>query len=134
MIISESTELKFKLPDNIGEWTIRVVGNSLSENPNNIVLAGAVETIKIKTFLPFFIEFEISQPIAQDDILSVKGYVYNYIGTDVQAYCAIDAPNLVVLNKEVQVLTIPKGFVSEVEFSVYCKEPYFKNITLLAAK
>lgn len=133
LILSEPTELKFKLPDNIGEWTIRVVGNSLSESPSSVVLAGAVETIKIKTFLPFFIEFEISQPIAQDDILSVKGYVYNYIGSDVQAYVAIDAPNLVVLNKEVQVLTIPKGFVSEVEFSVYCKEPYFQNITLLAA-
>ncbi|MFX0074301.1 MAG: MG2 domain-containing protein [Candidatus Hermodarchaeota archaeon] len=133
LIISEPTELRFKLPDNIGEWTIRVVGNSLSESPNNIVIAGVVETIQIKTFLPFFIEFELPQPIAQDDILSVKGYVYNYIGTDVLAYVAIDAPNLIVLNKEVQLLTIPKGFVSEVEFSVYCKEPYLQNITLLAA-
>ncbi|MHA2288715.1 MAG: MG2 domain-containing protein, partial [Promethearchaeota archaeon] len=102
LIISEPTELKFKLPDNIGEWTIRVVGNALSESSNSVVLAGAVETIKIKTFLPFFIEFEIPQTIAQDDILSIKGYIYNYIGTDVEAYVAIDAPNLVVLNKEIQ--------------------------------
>ncbi len=133
MIISEPTNLTFKLPDNIGEWTIRVVGSSLSDNINNVVLGGAVESIQIKTFLPFFVEFDLPQSIAQDDILSVKGYVYNYIGENVQAYVAIDAPNLIVLNNEVQQITIPNGFVSEVEFSVYCKEPYLQNITLLAA-
>ncbi|MBY9019642.1 MAG: hypothetical protein KGD67_01195 [Candidatus Lokiarchaeota archaeon] len=133
MIISEPTNLTFKLPDNIGEWTIRVVGSSLTDDNNNVVLGGAVESIQIKTFLPFFVEFELPQTIAQDDILSVKGYVYNYIGEDTQAYVAIEAPNLIVLNNEVQQITIPNGFVSEVEFSVYCKEPYLQNITLLAA-
>jgi len=133
MIISEPTNITFELPDNIGEWTIRLVGNSISEYPNNIVLGGTVESVQIKAFLPFFIEFELPQPISQDDILTVKGYIYNYIGTDITAYVAIDAPNLVILNNDVQVLTIPNGFVSEVEFSVYCKEPYSQNITLLAA-
>jgi len=133
MIITKPTNITFSLPDNIGEWTIRVVGNSISEYPNNIVSGGSVETVQIKTFLPFFIEFELPRPIRQDDILSVKGYIYNYIGTDVTAYVAIDAPHLVILNNDVQELTIPDGFVSEVEFSVYCKEPYYQNITLLAA-
>ncbi|MBY9008728.1 MAG: hypothetical protein KGD74_02535 [Candidatus Lokiarchaeota archaeon] len=133
MIISEPTNITFKLPDNIGEWTIRVVGSSLSDNINNVVLGGAVESIQIKTFLPFFVEFDLPQSIAQDDILSVKGYVYNYIGEDVQAYVAISAPNLIILNNDVQQITIPNAFVSEVEFSVYCKEPYLQNITLLAA-
>ncbi|MFX1499553.1 MAG: MG2 domain-containing protein [Promethearchaeota archaeon] len=133
MIISEPTNITFALPDNIGEWTIRVVGNSISEYSNNIVLGGDVETLQIKTYLPFFIEFDLPQPISQDDILTVKGYIYNYLGIDVTAYVAIEAPNLVILNNDVQELTIPDRFVSEVEFSVYCKEPYFQNITLLAA-
>ncbi|MHA1932345.1 MAG: alpha-2-macroglobulin family protein, partial [Promethearchaeota archaeon] len=132
LIISESTEITFKLPDNIGEWTIRAVCNNIFDDSNGIILWGDVVTTQIKSFLPFFIEFEISEPVFQDDILSVKGYVYNYIGTDVHATVAISAPELIILNKDVQELFIPDGYVSEVEFSVYCIEPYFQNITLLA--
>jgi hypothetical protein len=133
LIISEPTDINFKLPDNIGEWTIRAVGNSISKDKNGIVLGGGVETIQIKAFLPFFIEFEVPEPILQDDILSVKGYVYNYIGKDVHATVAIHAPNLIVLNREVQEIFVPNDFVSEIEFSVYCREAYQQNITLLAA-
>jgi len=133
LIISEPTNITFKLPDNIGEWTIRTAVNSINKDSNNIVLWGDVITKQIKTFLPFFIEFEIPQPVFQDDILSVKGYIYNYIGTDIHATVAINAPELIILNEDVQELFIPNGFVSEVEFSVYCLEPYFQNITLLAA-
>ncbi|MFX0081227.1 MAG: MG2 domain-containing protein [Candidatus Hodarchaeota archaeon] len=133
LIISEPTTISFKLPDNIGEWTIRAVINNIFEDSNDIVLWGAVETIQIKVFLPFFIEFEVSQPIFQDDILSINAYVYNYLGTDVHAFVAVDTPDLIILNKDVQEIFIPDGFVSEVEFSVYCIEPFFHNITLLAA-
>jgi len=133
LIISEPTNITFKLPDNIGEWTIRAVGNGIFGDHNDIVLRGDVKTVQIKSFLPFFIEFDIPQPIVQDDILNVKGYIYNYIGTDVYALVAISAPELEILNKDVQELYIPNGFVSEVEFSVYCIEPYLQNITLLAA-
>ena len=131
MIISESVNLTFHLPDNIGEWTIRVVGNGLSEEGS--VFWGNIETLQIKTFLPFFIEFDIPQPVIQDDILTIKGYVYNYIGQDVYATVAINATGFTVLNRDVQELFIPNGFVSEVEFSVYCKEPFLQDITLLAA-
>ena len=133
LIISEQTNITFKLPDNIGEWTIRAVGNSIFGDSNDIVLWGDVETVQIKSFLPFFIEFDIPQPVVQDDILNVKGYIYNYIGTDAYALVAINAPELTILNKDTQKLFIPNGFVSEVEFSVYCVQPYFQNITLLAA-
>ena len=132
IIISEPTNFTFKLPDNIGEWTIRAVVNSLSESSGNVILWGDVVTKQIKSFLPFFIEFEVPQPVFQDDILSIKGYIYNYIGEDIHATVAINAPDLEVLNKEVQELFIPNNFVSEVEFSVYCTEAYNQNITLLA--
>jgi uncharacterized repeat protein (TIGR01451 family) len=131
MIISESVNLTFHLPDNIGEWTIRVVGNGISEE--GAIFWGNVETLQIKTFLPFFIEFDIPQPVIQDDILTIKGYIYNYIGQDVYATIAINATGFTVLNREVQELLIPNGFVSEVEFSVYCNEPFIQDITLLAA-
>ncbi|MHA2037713.1 MAG: MG2 domain-containing protein [Promethearchaeota archaeon] len=133
LVISEPTEITFKLPDNIGEWTIRAVCNNMFENSNDIILWGDVISKQIKSFLPFFIEFDISEPVLQDDILSVKGYIYNYIGTDVHATVAINAPELIILNKDVQEFFIPDGYVSEVEFSVYCIEPYSQNITLLAA-
>jgi len=131
MIISESVNLTFHLPDNIGEWTIRVVGNGLSEG--GAVFWGNVETLQIKTFLPFFIEFDIPQPVIQDDILTIKGYIYNYIGQDIHATIAINSTGFTVLNRDVQELLIPNGFVSEVEFSVYCNEPFLQDITLLAA-
>ncbi len=131
LIISKPTEITFKLPDNIGEWTIRAVCNNIFKDSNAIILWGDVVTKQIKTFLPFFVEFEIPEPVFQDDILSVKGYIYNYIGTDVYATVAISAPELIILNKDVQELYIPDGFVSEIEFSVYCIKPYSQNITLL---
>ncbi|MFW9874616.1 MAG: MG2 domain-containing protein [Candidatus Thorarchaeota archaeon] len=133
LIISEPTDITFKLPDNIGEWTIRTVINNIFEDSDEIMLWGTVETIKIKAFLPFFIEFEVSLPVFQDDILSINGYVYNYLGTDVKAIVAINTPELIIINKDVQEIFIPDGFVSEVEFSVYCSNPYLQNITLLAA-
>lgn len=133
LIISEPTEITFQLPDNIGEWTIRAVGNNIFEGSNGIILWGDVVTKQIKTFLPFFVEFEIPEPVFQDDIISVKGYIYNYIGTDVYVTVAISAPELIILNKDVQELYVPDGFVSEVEFSVYCIKPYSQNITLLVA-
>ncbi|KKM94011.1 hypothetical protein LCGC14_1202580, partial [marine sediment metagenome] len=133
LIISEPMEINFQLPDNIGEWTIRAVVNNIFEGSNGFILWGDVVTKQIKTFLPFFIEFEIAEPVFQDDILSVKGYIYNYIGTDVKATVAISAPELIILNKDVQELYVPDGFVSEVEFSVYCIKPFSQNITLLIA-
>jgi hypothetical protein len=87
-VIEGTSNFTFKLPDNIGEWTIRVVGTYESW--------GQIQSIAIKTFLPFFIEFDISEPIRQDDILSVKAYVYNYLGATVEAYVAIESPNLPV--------------------------------------
>ncbi|QEE16955.1 MG2 domain-containing protein [Promethearchaeum syntrophicum] len=131
MIISEPVNLTFHLPENIGEWTIRVVGNGLGEDGS--VFWGNIETLQIKTFLPFFIEFDIPQPVIQDDILTIKGYVYNYIGQDIYATIAINSTGFTVLNRDVQELMIPNGFVSEVEFSVYCDEPFLQEITLLAA-
>ena len=82
---------------------------------------------------PAHVQFEVPEPAIQDDILSIKAYVYNYLGSSARATVAIDAPNLAVLNKEIQEIIIPDGFVSEIEFSVLCTEAYLHNITLLAA-
>jgi hypothetical protein len=133
MIITEETEYTFKLPDNIGEWTIRVVGNGFDDHSRTVITWGAVETIAIKSFLPFFVEWETPDPIRQDDIVSIKAYVYNYLGTDVEAIVAIDAPNMVVLNRDVQKVLIPNRFVSEIEFTVMFTDPYIQNMTILAA-
>ncbi|MHA1519546.1 MAG: MG2 domain-containing protein [Promethearchaeota archaeon] len=133
MWITGATNFTFKLPDNIGEWTIRVVGTGLSQEGPSSVLWGEVKTVPIKSFLPFFVEYEIDGPIVQDDIISVKAYIYNYLGTDAIAYVAIDTPGMVVLNSEVQEVFVPNKLVSEVEFSVYCRDPFNQNVTILAA-
>ena len=133
LIITESTNFTFKLPDNIGEWTIRAVGNYFDSDQEGNMLWGEIQTIQIKTYLPFFIEFEIAEPIYQDDILSVKGYVYNYLEEAANVYVAINAPGFSVLNNEVQKILVPADYVAEVEFSLYCENAYMNNITLLAA-
>ncbi|XEO75194.1 hypothetical protein WKT22_00209 [Candidatus Lokiarchaeum ossiferum] len=133
LIITESTDFTFKLPDNIGEWTIRAVGNHYDSEQEGNLLWGEIQTIQIKTYLPFFIEFDIAEPIYQDDILSVKGYVHNYLEEATHVYVAIDAPGFAVLNNEVQQILVPKDYVAEIEFSLYCENPYMNNITLLAA-
>jgi hypothetical protein len=51
LVLRSATNLTFKLPDNIGEWTIRVVGTLDSW--------GKILTTSIKTLIPFFVEFEI---------------------------------------------------------------------------
>jgi hypothetical protein len=124
-LITGPMNLTFQLPDNIGEWTIRVVGSANSW--------GAVESITIKTFLPFFVEFDIVEPVRQDDIIGVKAYIYNYLGSDVEAYVSINSPNLAILNLETQLVRIPNNFVTEVEFTVLLSEAYQQNITIIAA-
>jgi hypothetical protein len=124
-IISGPTNITFKLPDNIGEWTIRVVGSWGS--------TGDVQIIPIKTFLPFFVEFEAPSPIKQDDIVGVKAYVYNYLSGDVDAYVSIDSSTLKILNLATQLVRVPQNFVAEVEFTMLASVPFEHNLTILAA-
>ncbi|MHA1729102.1 MAG: MG2 domain-containing protein [Promethearchaeota archaeon] len=136
ILISEETNITFKLPDNIGEWTIRAIGNSIGSDDGHSktnILWGDVVSTQIKTFLPFIVEFEIPEPVVQDDILTIKAYIYNYIGSTAESTVAINAPEFVILNKEVQEIIVPDGFVSEIEFTVYCTKAYLHNITILAA-
>ncbi|WP_457559132.1 MG2 domain-containing protein [Candidatus Harpocratesius sp.] len=131
--ITEPTNFTFKLPDNIGEWTIRAVAMGIDQEGGSNVLWGDIQTIKIKSFLPFFVEFDIAQPVTQDDIITIKAYIYNYLGTDTTALVAINAQGLNILNNEVQQVFIPSNMVSEVEFSAYCRDAFNQNITILAA-
>ncbi|MHA1583927.1 MAG: MG2 domain-containing protein, partial [Promethearchaeota archaeon] len=131
-IITEPTNITFKLPDNIGEWTIRAVTNGMDINSKQI-LWGNIQTIQIKSYLPFFVEFDIPNPLNQDDIMDLKGYIYNYLGEDIEATVAIEAPGLNVLNNPVQTVNIPHNFVSEIEFSIYLSEPFEHNISVVAA-
>ncbi len=132
LIITENTTLQFKLPDNIGEWTIRVVSNGLDDQNTNSVLWGSVDSVQVKSFLPFFVDFQLPNPMYQDDIVSIKAYIYNYLGEDVTSNVAIHANNLLILNNPVQTVFVPNNYVSEVEFTVYCQDPYADEITILA--
>ncbi|MHA1452145.1 MAG: MG2 domain-containing protein [Promethearchaeota archaeon] len=128
-VISGPTNFTFQLPDNIGEWTIRIVGNALDEKN---ILWGDVQTIEIKAFLPFFVEFEPTAYSSQDEIVSLKAYIYNYVGTNLVTDVLIEAPGFDILNNPVQSVQVPHNFVSEVEFSLHARDPLLQNITVIA--
>ncbi|MBN2155879.1 MAG: hypothetical protein JW776_07530 [Candidatus Lokiarchaeota archaeon] len=128
-VINGPTNFTFHLPDNIGEWTIRLVGNAIDETN---ILWGQTQTVEIKAFLPFFVEFEPPSPITQDEIVTLKAYIYNYAGTDLTADVIIDAPGFDILNNPTQNIRIPHNYVSEVEFTLYARDPFLHNITILA--
>ncbi len=128
-VISGPTNFTFQLPDNIGEWTIRIVGNAIDESN---ILWGDVQTIEIKSFLPFFVEFEPPIYTTQDEIVTLKAYVYNYVGTNLATDVIIDAPGFDILNNPIQSVQVPHNFVSEIEFSLHAWDPLLQNITVVA--
>lgn len=119
-------QLTFTLPDNIGAWTIRVVGTTASGQ-------GLIKTIEIQSFLPFFVEFEVPGPVRQDDIIAVQAYVYNYLPGLATTSVAISAPGFEVLNNPVQSVGVPSALVTQVEFSLLCTTAGRHNLSILAA-
>ncbi len=128
-VITGPTNFTFQLPDNIGEWTIRIVGNAIDDSN---ILWGEVKTIEIKAFLPFFVEFEPPLHITQDDIVTLKAYVYNYVGEDLTTDVMIEAPGFDILNNPIQSVHVPNTFVSEIEFTLHARDAFLHNITVLA--
>ncbi len=88
--------------------------------------------IEIKSFLPFFVEFEPPLATTQDEIVTLKAFVYNYVGQNLVTDVIIDAPGFNILNNPVQTVQVPDNFVSEIEFSLHARDPFLQNITVLA--
>ncbi len=120
----EGVSLNISLPDNIGEWTIRVVaikGNYVT-----------VETKAITTFLPFFVELNRPLTLLQDDFTKLSGIVYNYLEEDAEVTISLSIPEATILSNATQTFLVPKDYAAQVSWSVYLKEAGDISIQIVA--
>lgn len=115
-------ELSVHLPDNIGEWTVRVFVTANEE--------GVVAKKTFKTFLPFFVDLKVPQNAVQDDVVIIRGIAYNYLSEASNVSLELTTAALSILNKPTQIVTIPKDYLVEVKWTIYCNDFGRHNITL----
>lgn len=119
LVIGSSGErsLTVKLPDNIGEWTIRTV--------TNVQGYGSLDKITITTFKDFFIELKHPLFVYQDDMFEIQGILYNY-GRDASAQASLrfegeGLANLV--NAPTQIVPVFTNEITIVSWYVFASEP-----------
>ncbi|MHA1911177.1 MAG: alpha-2-macroglobulin family protein [Candidatus Kariarchaeaceae archaeon] len=120
----EGVSLNISLPDNIGEWTIRVVAIK-----SNYVTIG---TKAITTFLPFFVELNRPLTLLQDDFTKISGIVYNYLEEDAEVTISLSIPEATVLSNSTQKFLVPKDYAAQVSWSVYLREAGDVSIQMVA--
>ncbi|MBD3191409.1 MAG: hypothetical protein GF308_12245 [Candidatus Heimdallarchaeota archaeon] len=118
-------EFSINLPDNIGEWTIRVFLTANEE--------GVVAKKTFKTFLPFFVDLKVPQNAVQDDVVIVRGIAYNYLSEESNVSLELTIDDLSILNNPHQIVSIPKDYLVEVRWTIYCRDFGSHNITLMAS-
>lgn len=124
-IVGDTISLEIILPDNIGEWTIRILFTSDSG-------LGSLTKQTFFTRLPFFVEMEKPATSLQDDIIKVKGIVYNYKDYPVMANVSIDVDGLITLNRPWQYILIPSNYLAYVTWNVYASDSGMFNTTIIA--
>ena len=117
-------EQEIVLPDNIGEWVVRLTVTKGG--------SGAVIKSSFNTQLPFFVEISKPAILMQDDIVGIKGVFYNYHDELVRANVTIFVDGVEILAKNEQNVVIPSNFLTQVTWAVYAKEPGTHNVTITA--
>lgn len=112
------------LPDNIGEWTVRVTATKGQ--------AGVLDKATFNTQLPFFVEMVKPAVATQDDTITLKGVFYNYLDETVEATVQLQVEGATILNRETQTITIPSNYLTQVSWSVYVSTPGRHNVTIYA--
>ncbi|UCG00682.1 MAG: hypothetical protein JSW11_13810 [Candidatus Heimdallarchaeota archaeon] len=117
-------EMEINLPDNIGEWTVRVVATTETG-------AGVLEKGTFKTFLPFFVEINKDPYVFQDDVFVIRGIVYNYLDEMVNISLLLDTEEgVLLLGYKQQHLLLPSGFLGSIGWACFAEGSGFFNITL----
>jgi len=124
--IDGETTYEITLPDNIGEWTVRIV---LTYGVSG---EGVLEKATFNTRLPFFVEMTKPAIIKQDDVVVIKGVVYNYLEADVTVNVSIAADGFEILNLPNQQLFIPSNYLADVGWSLLASESGQRNVTIYA--
>ncbi|MHA2362784.1 MAG: MG2 domain-containing protein [Candidatus Hodarchaeales archaeon] len=112
------------LPDNIGEWTVRV--SAIKGQ------FGVLNKTTFTTQLPFFVEMTKPPVATQDDIITIKGIFYNYLEEPVDAAVKIEIDDATILNIDTQSIRIPQDYLSQVTWTVYLESPGRHNVTIFA--
>ncbi|MHA2407826.1 MAG: alpha-2-macroglobulin family protein, partial [Candidatus Ranarchaeia archaeon] len=124
IVESGSWEMEITLPDNIGEWTVRVVATTEAG-------AGVLEKETFKTFLPFFVEINKDPYVLQDDVFILRGIVYNYLEEVVNITLRLDTEEgVLLLGYEYQHLRLPSGFLGSIGWACLAEGSGFFNVTL----
>ncbi|MFX0116359.1 MAG: alpha-2-macroglobulin family protein, partial [Candidatus Hodarchaeota archaeon] len=112
-LTTSDTELSLVLPDNIGEWTVRVVATTASGQ-------GVLQKASLTTFLPFFVDLEKPLVLSQDDVIAVKGVAYNYLNETASIDLKLNvSTGLEPLIASEQSLIIPPLHLGSIEWPVY---------------
>ncbi|MHA1975222.1 MAG: MG2 domain-containing protein [Candidatus Hodarchaeales archaeon] len=120
-------ENKIILPDNIGEWTVRVLATTTTGQ-------GSLVKYNFKTFLPFFVEIQKEPFVLQDDIFVIKGIVYNYLEEFLRITVDIQTTEgIFVLGRTSQEIKLPKDFLGSISWTCLAKNSGFQNITISAS-
>lgn len=122
MIIDGEISYDVPLPDNIGEWTIRLFTYADG--------LGTITKKTFKTFLPFFVDLKIPNGVVQDNVIIVRGIAYNYLSDNSLVELTLDVNGLTLLNNPLQEIIVPKDYLVEVTWTVYCNDYGENNITL----
>jgi len=115
-------EITIELPDNIGEWTVRLFVTSTDQ--------GVVVKETFKTFLPFFVDLKVPQGVIQDDVIVVRGIAYNYLNDTSKVSVTISTDGLTVINNPTQTVIVPQDYLVEIRWTIYCNDYGIHNITL----
>jgi len=114
------------LPDNIGEWTVRVVATTQSGN-------GQLEKYTFNTFLPFFVEIDKDPYVLQDEIFVIRGIVYNYLDQLLDINLQIEVgEGIIILSKDRQLIRLPGGFLGSIGWACLANKPGYHNVTISA--
>ena len=117
-------ETEINLPDNIGEWTVRVVATTETG-------AGVLEKNSFKTFLPFFVEINKDPYVLQDDVFIIRGIVYNYLEELVNISLRLNTEQgVLILGYEEQNVLLPSGFLASIGWACLAEGSGYFNITL----
>ncbi|NHJ41353.1 MAG: hypothetical protein FK731_15075, partial [Asgard group archaeon] len=111
-IVDGEISFEVPLPDNIGEWTIRLFSYAKG--------LGLITKKTFKTFLPFFVDLKIPNGVVQDNVIKIQGIAYNYLEDSSLVELTLDIEGLILLNSPVQEIIVPKDYLVEVTWSVYC--------------
>ncbi len=126
VLISGQWSETITLPDNIGEWTVRVIATTQSGN-------GQLAKYTFNTFLPFFVEIDKDPYVLQDDIFVIRGIVYNYLDELLDINLKIEVgEGIIVLSKDRQLLRLPGGFLGSIGWACLANEPGYHNVTISA--